>query len=323
MIDFKDNNCLVTGGAGFIGSDLVHRLVGLEANVTVIDSLAPFQGGNMFNLGGVKDKIEFKNIDIREDISEFMEDKDYVFHLAAHTSHMRSVEHPMEDFQINALGTLNILEVCRKSNSNIKIIYTGTRSQYGRIIKNPVDEAHPLNPLDMNGIAKLTAENYCMLYNKVYGIEAVSLRLTNTYGPRQQMKSNKLGFMSWSMRLALDNEEIKVFDGNQIRDLNFVDDVVDAILMSASDKTDGEVLNVGSGIGISLLDIVKKIIKIAGSGSYTVHEFPEDNKKIEIGDYIANITKIKNLIGWKPKVILEEGLKTTFEYYRKYKEKYW
>jgi len=323
MIDFEDKNCLVTGGAGFIGSNLVHRLVELGSNVTVIDSLVPFQGGNMFNLEDVKDKIQFKKTDIREDITKFVKDKNYIFHLAAHTSHIRSMEHPIEDFQINASSTLNILESCRKSNTNVKIIYTGTRSQYGKIIENPVNESHPLNPLDMNGISKTTAENYCMLYDKAYGIKSVSLRLTNTYGPRQQMKSNKLGFMTWFMRLALDNEDIKVFGGNQVRDLNFVSDVVDAILLSVSNKTDGEVLNVGSGTGISLLNLVKKIIQIAGSGSYSIHPFPKNNKNIEIGNHITDITKIKTLIGWRPKVPLEEGLRITFDYYKEHKEKYW
>jgi len=323
---FKNSNILITGGAGFIGSNLAHRLVEIGANVEILDSFIEGQGGNKHNLYEISEKIKLIEKDVRNEdiVKKLVREKDFIFHLASQTSHLGSIQNPLNDMDINCRGTLVLLEACRKFNSDVKIIYTGSRSQYGRILKFPVDENHPMNPLDINGISKFAAEQYILLYNRIYGIKTTSLRLTNTYGPRGYMKDDKLGFINWFIRLAMDNMEIKIFDGKQLRDLNYIDDVVEALLMVAiNDKTNGEVFNLGSSTPISLLDLTKLIIKITGSGSFKVVPYLRERKNIEIGDYIANTTKIKTLIGWEPKTSLDKGLRTTINYYRKHKKKYW
>jgi nucleoside-diphosphate-sugar epimerase len=323
---FNNSKVLITGGAGFIGSNLAIKLVDLGARVEIFDSLIPEQGGNLHNLDRINEKIKFTKADIRDEkkITQSVKDKDFLFNLAAYTSHEGSMKDPFTDFDINCRGNLVLLEACRKSNPDIKIIYTGTRGQYGKIIYTPVDEKHPINPTDANGISKTTGEMYNFLFHNFYGLKVTSLRLTNIYGPRHFMKNEKLGFVNWFIRLAMDNKKIKIFDGSQIRDLNFIDDVVQALLMVAiNKKTNGEIFNLGSGKPISILDLTKLIIKIARSGSYEQIPYPKERKKIEIGDYVANFNKIKNLVGWKPKTPLEEGLKKTIEFYRLNKKNYW
>jgi UDP-glucose 4-epimerase len=323
---FNNSKVLITGGAGFIGSNLAIKLVDLGARVEIFDSLIPEQGGNLHNLDGINEKIKFTKADIRDEkkITQSVKDKDFLFNLAAYTSHEGSMKDPFTDFDINCRGNLILLEACRKNNPNIKIIYTGTRGQYGRIIYTPVDEKHPINPVDANGISKMASEMYHFLFHNVYGLKVTSLRLTNTYGPRHLMMHGKLGFVNWFIRLAMDGEKIKVFDGSQIRDLNFIDDVVKAlIIVAVNEKTNGEIFNLGSGKPISILDLTKLIIKIVGNGNYEQISYPRERKKIEIGDYIANISKIKNSVGWRPETSLKEGLKKTIEFYRLNKKNYW
>ncbi len=231
---------------------------------------------------------------------------------------------PFKDLDINVRGNLILLEACRKNNPNVRIVHTGTRGQYGRAIYTPVDEKHPMNPTDTNGISEMAGEMYHSLFHKVYAMNITSLRLTNTYGPRHQMKHSKLGFINWFIRLAMDNEEIKVFDGKQLRDINYVDDVVMALLMVAiNNKTNGEIFNLGTGSPISILDLAKLIIEVAGSGTFKVIPYPEERKKIEVWDYIANIDKIKKMVGWFPRITFKDGLEKTIEFYRKNKSKYW
>ena len=326
MKSFEGKKVLISGGAGFIGSNLANELIRIGSDVEIIDAMIPEQGGNIHNLDGIMDKINFIKGDIRNEkiTSERVKNKDFIFNLAAQTGHERSMKDPFTDLDINCKANLTLLEACRKYNSNVKIIYTGTRGQYGKILYNPVDEKHRMNPIDVNGISKLTGEMYHFLYNKIYGIKTTSLRLTNTYGPRHVMNNPNLGFINWFIRLAMDNKEIEVFDGKQLRDINFVDDVVRAILMvSVNSKTNGEAFNLGSGVAISILDLTKLIIKIMNGGSYRVVEFPKLRKKIEIGNYIACIDKISKTVGWTPKVGLENGLKITFDFYKKNKSKYW
>jgi len=323
---FNNSKVLITGGTGFIGSNLAIKLVDLGARVEIFDSLISEQGGNLHNLDGINEKIKFTKADIRDEkkITQSVEDKDFLFNLAAYTSHEGSMKDPFTDFDINCRGNLILLEACRKNNSDVRIIYTGTRGQYGKILYTPVDEKHPINPTDANGISKMAGEMYHFLFGKVYGMKVTSLRLTNTYGPRHLMKHGKLGFVNWFIRLAMDNEKIKVFDGLQIRDLNFVNDAVNALLMVAvNKKTEGDVFNLGSGKPISIVDLTKLIIRITGSGSYEQIQYPKERKKIEIGDYIADISKIKNSVGWRPEISLKEGLKKTIEFYRLNKKNYW
>ncbi len=319
-------NVLITGGLGFIGSNLAHELVRLGSDVTIIDSLYPKGGGNLFNIKGIEDKIKLNFADMRDKaaIDQLVKDRDYIFNLAAQVSHVESMENPFDDLEINCLGTLTLLEACRKYNCEAKIIFSGTRSQYGKILYTPVDENHPITPVDTNGISKHAAEQYHLLYYRTYGIKTTSLRLTNTYGPGHLMKHSKQGFLNWFIRQAMDNENIKIFgDGLQVRDFHYVDDVVQALLLAGESKiSEGEVFNLG-GESSNLKDLVRLIIKIARKGNFELIPFPDERKKIEIGSYIANYEKIKRTLGWEPKIGLEEGIRKTLEFYEKYRKEYW
>ena len=323
---FKSKNVLITGGLGFIGSTLAIRLVELGANVEIVDSLMPSYGGNHFNINSIKNKVQVNISDVRDQpsMNQFVKGKDYIFNLAGTLSHIDSMKKPIIDLEINCVAQLSILEASRKNNPKCKILFAGTRGQYGKAIYIPVDENHPMQPTDVNGINNIAGESYHILYNNVYDIRACSLRLTNTYGPRHQMRHHKQGIINWFVRQIIDGEKIKLYgDGNQIRDINFVDDVVDALLVAMySNKTNGEVYNLG-GNHRSLIKIVKKMIDIHGGGCFEIIDFPNVNKKIEIGNYIADYSKFSNATGWKPRVDIDEGLRKTFEYYKKYQKYYW
>lgn len=323
---YSGKRVLVTGGLGFIGSNLAYRLVEMGSVVTLVDSLIPHYGGNLFNIHGIEDKLTVNISDIRDRyaMNYMVKDKDLIFNLAGTLSHIDSMKDPFTDLEVNCVAQLSILEACRENNPKVKILFAGTRGQYGKSDYLPVDEKHLMHPTDVNGINNLAAEGYHILYNNVYDIKATSLRLTNTYGPRHQMKHSRQGIINWFIRKIIDGQEIEIFgDGLQKRDLNYVDDVIDAMLLAlASEKTNGEAFNLG-GSALSLVDIVKMMIKIYGEGSYKLIEYPQKNQKIEIGDYIADYTKIGNLLGWKPKVSIEKGLSETFAFYKKSKEHYW
>ena len=324
---FANKKVLITGGLGFIGSNLAHRLVGLGAKVMIVDAMIPNYGGNWFNIQGIKNKVRVNIADISNESSmiHIVKDHDYIFNLAGQVSHLDSMVDPYTDLDINARAQLSVLEACRKSNPQAKIVFAGTRQVYGKPQYLPVNENHPVNPTDINGVNKLAGEWFHIMYHNVYGLHTTSLRLTNTYGPRQLMKHNRQGFVYWFTRQALDGEEIKIFgDGQQKRDLNYVDDVVEAMLLAAaSPKSDGEIFNLGHHEPVSLLDLTKTMINVAGKGTYTLVPFPPEKKSIDIGDYYADFSKITSILGWKPKVSLEEGLKRTMEYYRKNKKNYW
>ncbi len=323
---FKGKNILVTGGLGFIGSTLTYRLVEFGANVTIVDSLIPEYGGNIFNIHGIEDKVKINISDVRErsSMNYLVQDQDYIFNLAGTLSHIDSMKDPFTDLEINCVAQLSILESCRKYNPKVKIVFAGTRGQYGKCEYLPVDEKHLMRPTDVNGINNMAGEWYHILYNNVYGIRACSLRMTNTFGPRHQMKHHRQGIINWFIRQIIDGTKIKIYgDGTQIRDTNYVDDVVDALLLAmSSEKTNGEVYNLG-GFPINLKDIVEKMIKIYGKGEYELIPFPPETKQIEIGDYIADYSKFREAVEWEPKINIDEGLKKTFEYYDKYKQYYW
>ncbi len=323
---FKGKKVLITGGAGFIGSNLAIELVKLQADVFIIDSMIEGYGGNLFNLESVKKNVRVEIADIRntEKMDKMVCHKDIIFNLAGTLSHVDSMKDPMTDLDINCRAQLSLLESVRKYNPSAKIIFAGTRNQYGRAKYLPVDENHPQEPTDINGINCIAAEKYHLMYHRVYGIKTISLRMTNTFGPRHQMRHSRQGVLNWFIRKILDGEEIILFgDGKQIRDVNYVDDVISAlILVGQNSKGWGEAYNLG-GTPVSLLDFVRESIKIIKKGSFVLASFPKERKNIEIGDYIADTTKIKKTYGWSIKTRLSEGITKTLEYYRQFHHKYW
>jgi UDP-glucose 4-epimerase len=330
MIDisaaFKQKRVMITGGLGFIGSNLAHRLVDLAADVLLVDDLIPGHGGNLFNVEHIKDKLKINLSDVRtgHSLKQLVTGQDYIFNLAGTHNYQDSLDDPFIDLELNCRTHLNLLEACRKVNPDARIIFSGSRNQYGRIGKTPVSENHPRAPIEPNGIHNITAEHYHLFYNNTHGLKTTCLRLTNTYGPRHIMQHHKQGVVNWFIKLILDNREVYIFgDGKQIRDLNYVDDVVEAILLAAAtDETVGEVYNLG-GTPVCLEDLVKKLIELTGKGGYKLTPYPEQLKITEVGDYIADYSKIKNQLGWEPKVSLDNGLRKTISFYEKYRRHYW
>ena len=323
---FSDRKALITGGLGFIGSNLARRLVDLGANVTLVDSLIPEYGGNLFNIAGIEDKVRVNISDVRDEHSMkyLVQGQDYLFNLAGQTSHMDSMQDPLTDLDINAKAQLFILEACHRYNPGIKIVFASTRQIYGKPQYLPVDEKHPLRPVDINGVNKLAGEWYHLLYNDVYGIRASVLRLTNTIGPRMRVKDARQTFLGIWVRLLVEGKPFEVWDGHQLRDFTYVDDAVDAFLMvAAADDANGKVFNLGGDCVISLKDLADLLIKVNGQGRYIVKEFPPNRKRIDIGDYYADYSLIRSTLGWEPKVPLREGLARTLAYYREHGHHYW
>jgi UDP-glucose 4-epimerase len=323
---YRNLNILITGGLGFIGSNLAIALVGQKANVTVVDALIPAYGGNRFNIDPIKNSVRVDISDIRDQraMDKLVVGRDIIFNLAGTLSHVDSMTDPMTDLEINCRAQLSLLESVRKHNPRVKIIFAGTRNQYGKALYLPVDENHPQTPTDINGINNIAAEKYHLMYTKVYGIKTVSLRMTNTYGPRHQMHHSRQGVLNWFIRQIIDNETVILYGtGKQIRDVNYVDDVVHALVtVGISEKGWGEAYNLG-GTPCSLLDFVRKTIRIVGRGKLIVKPFPKDREAIEVGDYIASYEKMTKIFGWKPTVSLEDGIRETVEFYGKNKKQYW
>lgn len=326
-MSFTSKNIVITGGVGFIGSNLALRLVELGANVTLVDSLIPEYGGNLWNIEPIKDKVRVNISDVRDEHSMkyLVKNQHYLFNLAGQTSHADSMNNPYPDLEINARAQLFILEACRRHNPEIKLVFASTRQMYGKPEYLPVDERHPLHPVDVNGINKMAGEWYHLVYNNVYGIRASVLRLTNTYGPRMRVKDARQTFLGIWIRRLIEGKPILVFgDGKQIRDFNYVDDAVDALLMAAaSDDANGEIYNLGADDPINLKDTAKLLIEINNRGTYEIVPFPEDRKVIDIGDYYGDYRKIRSRLGWKPTTALEEGLKKTLDFYHQFHDRYW
>lgn len=327
LSEFAEKKIVITGGIGFIGSSLAKVLVSLGAQVTLVDSLIPEYGGNLWNIEPFRESLQVNISDVRDEHSMkyLVKGQDYLFNLAGQTSHLDSMQNPYPDLEINARAQLSILEACRHHNPAIKLVFASTRQLYGAPKYLPVDEGHPLNPVDVNGINKLAGEWYHLVYTNVYGIRSVVLRLTNTYGPRMRVKDARQTFLGIWVRRVVEGKAFQVFgDGLQLRDYNYVDDVVDALLACAlAPEADGQIFNLGAAPPINLKDTAETLLAAAGAGSYEMVPFPPERKAIDIGDYYADYGKIKRLIGWEPKVSLLEGLARTVAYYRENRIHYW
>jgi UDP-glucose 4-epimerase len=324
---FRTKRVLITGGLGFIGSNLARRLVDMGAVVTLVDSMIPEYGGNLWNIEGLQDKVRVNISDVRDEHSMkyLVRGQDYLFNLAGQTSHLDSMQNPYADLEINARAQLFILEACRRHNPGVKVIFAGTRQIYGKPDALPVDERHPVRPVDVNGINKMAGEAYHSVYHQVYGIRSCILRLSNTYGPRMRVKDTRQTFLGIWIRHLIEGKPIMVFgDGAQVRDFNYVDDVVDAFLLAAaSDAADGEVYNLGADDPLTLREVAELLIDVNGKGTYTLVPFPEDRKSIDIGDYYGDYRKIRVRLGWKPATTLREGLERSLEFYHRYAPHYW
>ncbi|HEV8634344.1 MAG TPA: NAD-dependent epimerase/dehydratase family protein [Chloroflexota bacterium] len=317
----------VTGGLGFVGSNLGRRLVDLGADVLLIDVLAPEYGGNLHNVHDICERVRINIADVRTEWSMryLVKGQDLIFNLAGQVSHIDSMTDPRTDLEINCRAQLTLLEACRRENPGVKLVYASTRQIYGRPSYLPLDEKHLVKPTDVNGINKAAGEQYHLLYNDVYGVRASALRLTNTYGPRMLMSHARQGFLPWFVRLALDGQEIGLFgDGTQLRDLTYVDDAVDAFLRAgAMDAANGEAFNLGGLRPYSLREIADTIVRLVGRGSVTAVPFPAEQKAIDVGSVYSDHRKIEQALGWQPTVDLEEGLRRMIDYYRVHRDHYW
>jgi UDP-glucose 4-epimerase len=324
---FKGKKVLITGGLGFIGSNLARRLVELEANVTVIDAMLPGYGGNLFNIHGIENAIRVNFSDIRDahSMNYLVRGCDIVFHLAGQVDHILSLTNPFPDIDINIRGSAVVMEAVRENAPHARVVYTGTRGQYGPDVKLPVAENTPMNPMGLYELSNLTAEKMMLLYSNKHEVATSVLRLTNIYGPGAQMRHSRYCVVNWFIRTALDDGTIKVFGKGDIkRDFLYVDDAVEAILLAAvRDEAAGEVFNVGRDDYSNFLELAKRVTALAGAGRWEFAPFSPERAMQEPGDFYSDITKIRNTLGWKPKVDLDTGLRMTIEYYRKYKHHYW
>jgi UDP-glucose 4-epimerase len=304
---------------GFIGSHLARRLVDLDADVTLVDSLIPEYGGNLANIRAFADRVRVNISDVRDEygMQYLVHGQDYLFNLAGQTGHLDSMRAPMTDLEINARAQLSILEACRQVNPAVKIVFASTRQLYGRPQYLPVDELHPARPVDVNGINKLSAEWYHLLYNDVYGIRSCALRLTNTYGPHMRVKDSRQTFLGIWINRIVSGETFELWGGEQRRDFTYVDDVVEAFLLAgARDEANGRVFNLGGLEVVTLRELAELLVGVNGSGSFDIRQFPDENKRIDIGDYYSDWTLIHSVLGWAPVVGLAVGLAQTLEFYR-------
>jgi UDP-glucose 4-epimerase len=323
---YRGRRVMITGGLGFIGSNLARRLVDLGANVLLVDSLIPDYGGNLYNIRGIEDRVRVNIADVRQrtTMNYLVQGHDVIFNLAGQVSHIDSMQNPYNDLEINCRGQLAILEACRHNNPTVKVVFAGTRQVYGHPDSLPVSERHLVRPTDVNGINKAAGESYHIVYNNVFGVRACSLRLTNVYGPRQLIRHNRQGFVAWFIRQVLEDGEIQIYgDGRQVRDLVYVDDAAEAFLAAAADDaSNGRVFNVGGCEPIAHRDLVQLLIGIAGRGRFRFVEWPPEKKAIDIGDFYSDSTLIRDTLGWEPVTTLRDGFTRTLDYYREHMAAY-
>jgi UDP-glucose 4-epimerase len=325
---YRGRSVLVTGGLGFIGSNLARRLVEIgDVEITLIDSMEKDQGGNLFNVDDIKDRVRIHIANLQDPsiTSHVVAGVDYIFNLAGNVSHLDSMSIPQRDLELNCAAQLSLLEACRSFNPHVRIVFTSTRQVYGKPLYLPFDEEHRCSPVDINGVHKLAAEQYHLLYHRAYGLRTTCLRLTNTYGPRQLMHHSRQSVIAWFIHQALEGQAIQLFgEGRQKRDFNYVDDAVEALLLvGASEKAEGEVYNLGSPEPVTLAHVAEELIWLTGKGSLAYVPFPPERQLIDIGNCYSNYRKITEAVGWEPTVNLREGLQRTVEYYQKYQPHYW
>jgi UDP-glucose 4-epimerase len=324
--DFGGKQVLVTGGLGFIGSNLIYRLVKEGAVVTILDALLEPYGGNRFNLKGIEDKVKLVNGNItdEETVTGVVRGKDLIFHLAGQVGYLDAKEKPFVDLDFNGRGNLIVLEAVKEHAPGARILFSSSRMVYGKIREVPVKESHETQPLSLYGIHKLLGEKYYAYYAHNFGVHGMSLRIPNPYGPRQQMKHSKYAIVGWFIRQAMEGKKIQIYgDGNQLRDYIYIDDIVEAMMRLIVTGQDGEAYNIGSGRGITFTEMVDAVIGAVGQGEKESVPWPEDYEKNETGDYVADITKIKQVTCWEPRVSLEDGLRRTVDFYRQNKNEYW
>jgi UDP-glucose 4-epimerase len=322
---FRGARVLVTGGLGFIGSSLARRLAGLGADVLIVDSLIPEYGGNLFNIAGFEDRVSVNISDIRDvyGLKHLLRGRQYLFNLAGQTSHLDSMTEPVIDLEINCRSQLTLLEACRQVAPDINVVFASTRQIYGRPQYLPVDERHPIRPVDVNGVNKMAGEAYHLLYSDVYGIRACALRLTNTYGPRMRIKDARQTFVGIWLRAVIEGRPFEVWGGDQLRDFTYVDDAVDAFLLAATTpETAGRAFNVGGEEVVSLKTLAETLVRTNGGGEYAVREFPAERKRIDIGDYYAADALFRETTGWSASVPLAAGLATSLAFFRANLERY-
>ncbi len=352
--EFKGKRIIITGGLGFVGSNLAHKLAILNPEkIIILDSMIEGLGANRFNIKEIEEMLEIPELDKggvdiqnTDKVKEILKQGiDYIFNLAGSVSHISGKNSPLKDLDLNLRAHVSLLEACRQhlesqsSNNKIKVIFTGTRDQYGKVRTHdlPVKEDHKIIQLtDPQGIHNNAAEFHHFWYRQ-FGIQATSLRLANTYGPRHPMKHPSQGFTNWFIRQAMNNEEIQLWGGGEsLRDFNYVDDVVEALLMvAASPKTDNHVYNLGAFIRQNgkykelgdniktVAEVAELITKIAGSRQPVKVPYPEDKMSIEVGHFYADATKIHEEVGWEPRISMQEGIRRTIEYYKRHKGRYW
>ena len=317
---------LITGGLGFIGSNLAARLTREGARVTLCDAMIEGYGGNLANVAEIRDRVAINYADVRDEtvMGQLVEGQDFVFHLAAQVSHVMSLSNPYPDIDINIKGTAAVLEACRKRNPNVLVVRSGTRGQYGPAVRLPVSEDAPSDPRGIYEISQLSAEMICRTYTRIHGIRTVPLRLTNVYGPRAQMKHSQFGVVNWFVRLALDGRPIPIFgSGTIVRDFLYVDDCVEALLLAAREpRCVGQVLNVGHDRPSTFLEVATLLTELVPGARIEFTEFSPERKAQEPGDFVSDITRIRGLLGWEPRVSLREGLSRTVAFYRENRADY-
>ncbi|MGC2413123.1 MAG: NAD-dependent epimerase/dehydratase family protein [Stellaceae bacterium] len=322
---FRGAHVMVTGGVGLIGSALARRLAGLGAELVLLDSMVAEAGANLANIADLGGRVRVNIADIRDAaaLRHLLTGQDFLFDLAGQTSHLDSMNAPEFDLAVNCTAQLQLLELCRAVAPGVAIVHAGTRQIYGRPRYLPVDEEHPLRPADVNGVNKMAGEAYHLLFHDVYGINTRSLRLTNVYGPGMRIKDARQNFLGIWLRRTLEGDAFEVWGGEQRRELLYVEDAVEAFLDAAlSRDTAGLALNVGGGEPYTLIALAEALIRANGGGSFERREFPEDRKRIDIGDFVTDDRRFRQLTGWAPQIGLDDGLARSLDYYRRHMASY-